>query len=373
MPEIYRDLLTCVKCDQKGGSIKKCAKCFSVSYCGRECQVADWARHKRLCDPVMIKDFGEKGRGLVASRDFKIGDLIMKDKAVVLSKITNEDLNKNEIGTFLCLGEEIRGQISQQTDEVKGDFLKLSPSIKILKLLDFLDKNKILPGPLKQAVAIFINNRIGGKMYLKLALINHSCDPNVDWWFIDENEGSAELRANKDIKMGEEITASYISSLDILIENKQQRQAKLNNWILDCKCPKCEGPEDASLDTWKKEIKSLLKPETRTPSSPAAVWKNLAKRQEKIVDAILTITKKPTAAFFYHFQVLASLGHLARNPRLVDKGMKLFKECVVNENVKRKDYENQEKKLNDWRKNFLSKKGPGQLEIIEVMPKGSMF
>ena len=337
--------------------------------------MADWARHKRLCDPVMIKDFGEKGRGLVASRDFKIGDLIMKDKPVILSKIKNEDLNKKDICTFLCLGEEIMVQIRQQTDKIKGDFLKLYPSIRILKLLDFLDTDKVLPGPLKQAVAIFINNRIGGKIYLKLSLINHSCDPNVAWWFIDENERSQELRAHKDIKMGEEITASYISSFDILIENKQQRQAKLNNWMFDCKCPKCEGPEDASLDTLKKEIKSLLKPETKIPSSrsPAVKWKNGAKHQEKLVDAILTITKKPTAAFFYQFQVLASIGHMARNPRLVDKGMKLFKECVDKENVKRKDYENQEEKLNDWRQNFRSKTVPGPFEIIAFKPKGSLY
>ena len=152
-----------------------------------------------------------------------------------------------------------------------------------------------------------------------------------------------ELRAEKDIKMGEELTASYISSYDILIENKQERQAKLNGWSFDCRCPKCEGPEDASLNTKKKEIKSLLKPETRIPSSHAAWWKNLAERHEKLVDAILTITKNPTAVFFWEFKVLASVGHLARNPRLVDKGMKLFKECVDKENVKRKDYENQEK------------------------------
>ena len=85
MPKIFRDLLACVVCDKGGDRIKKCAKCVSVSYCGRECQVADWTRHKRLCVPVMVKDFGEKGRGLVASKDFKIGDLIMKDKAVVES------------------------------------------------------------------------------------------------------------------------------------------------------------------------------------------------------------------------------------------------------------------------------------------------
>ena len=84
MPEVFRDLLSCVRCDQGGD--KKCAKCHSVSYCGRKCQRADWPRHKRLCLPVLIKEMGEKGRGLVASRDFKVGDLIFNDKLVVSIK-----------------------------------------------------------------------------------------------------------------------------------------------------------------------------------------------------------------------------------------------------------------------------------------------
>ena len=90
MPEIHRDLLRCVRCDQDGDTIKKCAKCHSVSYCRRECQVADWPRHKRPCLPVMVKEMGEKGRGVVASRDFKVGDLIFNDKLVVSSTINPE-------------------------------------------------------------------------------------------------------------------------------------------------------------------------------------------------------------------------------------------------------------------------------------------
>ena len=85
MPEVYSDLLACVVCHKDGDSIKQCSKCFSVAYCGRECQVGDWTRHKRLCVPVMVKDFGEKGRVLGASRDFKIEDINMKDKAVFIS------------------------------------------------------------------------------------------------------------------------------------------------------------------------------------------------------------------------------------------------------------------------------------------------
>ena len=103
MPEVYRDLLTCVVCDKGGGDIKKCAKCFSVSYCGRECQVGDWGRHKRLCHPVMIKDFGEKGRGLVASKNFSVGDLILKDKSVVCLSTS--------ITPFECYGYEYAEQI----------------------------------------------------------------------------------------------------------------------------------------------------------------------------------------------------------------------------------------------------------------------
>ena len=74
MPEIHRDLLRCVRCDQDGDTIKKCAKCHSVSY----------------CLPVMVKEMGEKGRGVVASRDFKVGDLIFNDKLVVSSTINPE-------------------------------------------------------------------------------------------------------------------------------------------------------------------------------------------------------------------------------------------------------------------------------------------
>ena len=117
MPEVYRDLLTCVVCDKGGGDIKKCSKCFSVSYCGRECQVGDWARHKRLCVPVMVKDFGEKGRGLVASKKFNVGDLIFKDKSV--AHLTTDHL---QIFEYAKYGKEIYAHISKLSGADQKDF-----------------------------------------------------------------------------------------------------------------------------------------------------------------------------------------------------------------------------------------------------------
>ena len=83
MPETCIDPLTdhqttCFNCSKtETGKTKlfKCSRCHAISYCGRECQVADRPRHKWNCVPVMVTEYEGKGRGLVASRDFKVGEL----------------------------------------------------------------------------------------------------------------------------------------------------------------------------------------------------------------------------------------------------------------------------------------------------------
>ena len=111
MPERLRDLSKCVKCGEAGA--KRCSKCHAVSYCSKECQVADWARHRRLCVPLVIKEMGDKGRGLVATRDFKMGDLIVKDKAVA---VLSEDIDHNQ---FYLVAEDIFHQIEKLSKEDK--------------------------------------------------------------------------------------------------------------------------------------------------------------------------------------------------------------------------------------------------------------
>ena len=45
--------------------------------------MADFARHKWNCVPVMVTEIEGKGRGLVAAKDIKMGELIFKDKPVI--------------------------------------------------------------------------------------------------------------------------------------------------------------------------------------------------------------------------------------------------------------------------------------------------
>ena len=46
---VSRDSLVvlCNVCDNMANSV--CGKCKDQSYCGRDCQAADWKKHKKLC------------------------------------------------------------------------------------------------------------------------------------------------------------------------------------------------------------------------------------------------------------------------------------------------------------------------------------
>ena len=157
MPEILTDRYRCHKCDKTGSKKKlsKCERCHAITYCSRECQAADWARHKENCVPVMVKEIEGKGRGLVAAKDIKMGELILTDKAVLANKDFVQD------GYFLTAEAE-----------------RLLINQKILK---------------------------------DISLLNHSCAPNAQLGFLDgaknkEPEKRFELRAVKNTAKDDEVT-----------------------------------------------------------------------------------------------------------------------------------------------------------------------
>ena len=80
MPETLTNRNRCHKCDKTGkrkkDKLSKCGKCQAITYCSRECQVEDWSRHKDNCVPVMVTEIPGKGRGLVAAKDLKQGELL---------------------------------------------------------------------------------------------------------------------------------------------------------------------------------------------------------------------------------------------------------------------------------------------------------
>ena len=90
MPEIQREKYICSICSHRPARFV-CGGCHAVDYCSRSCQRRDWTRHRRLCHPVIFKQLDHIGRGLVATKNIKKGDLIFTAKAFIsINKDTDE-------------------------------------------------------------------------------------------------------------------------------------------------------------------------------------------------------------------------------------------------------------------------------------------
>ena len=70
----YAAFERCMACRAKCRP-RMCGWCYSVGYCGRGCQSADWASHRPVCRQVaeqatrLVKSFMEIGTGAVDGRD----------------------------------------------------------------------------------------------------------------------------------------------------------------------------------------------------------------------------------------------------------------------------------------------------------------
>ena len=54
-------IVPCAHCGKRDSHKKRCSRCLSVVYCGRECQVAHWKAHKKACKAASKQNLGGAG------------------------------------------------------------------------------------------------------------------------------------------------------------------------------------------------------------------------------------------------------------------------------------------------------------------------
>ena len=245
MPETLKNKRKCYKCntvyDKKMKKCKVC-QCHAVTYCGKECQVADWPRHQENCVPVMVKDYEGKGRGLVASKDIKMGELILIDKAVLA--------NKDIVTEFY--GYNIKPEAER-----------------------FLLNQKILKD---------------------ISLLNHSCAPNAAMGLLDgeknrEPEKRFELRAIKNIAKDDEVSIFYPSDDhdgSCFLPHAGNRALIKKCYGFDCRCVVCLRQVPNQDDVIKEIHKTLNNKVLKLEEETLQNWKRRA-----IVLGILCDLAKP--------------------------------------------------------------------------------
>ena len=200
----------------------KCGKCLKRIYCSKDCQIIDWKfrGHKHWCclageigfDYEIKQSDKFKGLGVFAMRDFTEGEKIMAQKPFVI-----EDL------PLLTINQIIQIQ-------------KLEPSNSDL-IADKFDLN-----------ALNCGKGLNPVLCLHASRINHQCPfvENCSHLWIKEH-GVKIIYAKKNIKIGEELTISYIDSFDSYAELSDK-------WGFQCGCDGCSNPHNM---VYQKELVKL--------------------------------------------------------------------------------------------------------------------
>ena len=212
-------------------------------------QVADFARHKWNCvpGPVKVTEIEGKGRGLVAAKDIKMGEVIFTDKPVI-KVFTKTEEGINDV-TFKEHIEPVLEQLSKVPSEARRQFQELRVPDGVLG-----QENVFILTYLKFVANCTTSRAMDGSglycsiLSLNFALVNHSCMPNVELSAHEPGDDyKVELRAIKDISRGEEVTVSYLND-DHISEfgmNREKRREKLKKTLFfDCNCSFCsENPD----------------------------------------------------------------------------------------------------------------------------------
>jgi hypothetical protein len=200
-----------------------------------------------------------KGQGLVASRDVEKGTRVLSE-----SPLLTVPGNTGIVGPMLKAFEGL----ALPDKQTFGSLHRYMHPLHSQKLAQFFGKPIAEINPLVFVViATFINNHLGNHVFLQGSRINHSCVPNLEWaWNVNINQGT--FHAIKSIKVGEELTISYIRGANW---TKEKRALALQKWDFACSCPSCDNSTDAKIDEkWRAEsgvkIASLAQEEERGAS-----------------------------------------------------------------------------------------------------------
>ncbi|XP_076469728.1 protein-lysine N-trimethyltransferase SMYD5-like [Babylonia areolata] len=120
------------------------------------------------------------------------------------------------------------------------------------QLIEFVDKTYAAA----EKVAVrFINSGGSPDTYAYLSACNHSCRPNAEVSSVDKDK-KVTLRANRDIKLGEEICISYTDPC-FLDQGRYSRQRHLENtYCFVCCCSQCLRETDSPDETTDEEMSS---------------------------------------------------------------------------------------------------------------------
>ena len=197
-----------------------------------------------------IEDIPGKGEGLVASVNLVPGTIIITEKPLIAVDSAFADIKV--FPEFRALSADKKTAVMSLYDpgeELNSKHQLLSQDEIEKKALRIFEANCIALCGHKE-----MNIKKSG-LYQTISKINHSCSPNVNWSWIKEDPSKCikqvliilsvfksectfllKVRVIRDIKVGEEILASYLDKSEYFPTRDERIQTLHKIWFFTCTC-----------------------------------------------------------------------------------------------------------------------------------------
>uniref|UniRef100_A0A8C9S0V5 [histone H3]-lysine(4) N-trimethyltransferase n=1 Tax=Scleropages formosus TaxID=113540 RepID=A0A8C9S0V5_SCLFO len=252
----------CEFCFTRSEGLSKCGKCKQAFYCNVDCQKGDWPMHKLECSAMCAfrEDWSPSETVRLAAR------IITKQKTQTERTASERLLALREFEAHLDKLDNEKKEMNQTDIAALHHFYS--------KHLDFPD-NEALTVLFAQVNCNGFTiedeelSHLGSAVFPDVALMNHSCNPNV---IVTYKGTVAEVRAVQEIKPGEEIFTSYI---DLLYPTEDRNERLTDSYFFTCECKECVTK---SKDKAKMEIRKLS-----TPPKPEEI-RDMVKYARNIIE-----------------------------------------------------------------------------------------
>ncbi|KAI0317801.1 hypothetical protein OF83DRAFT_1171658 [Amylostereum chailletii] len=197
-----------------------------------------------------IVDIAGKGKSMVAARDFELGELVVAERPLLVLPETMVYQPP-----YRSAGDVIAALIEHT----------MPPHVKRL-YFDLRNSHPNTPG---MSAAEGISNTNGltlglfpgwpgpyDAVFYYVSRANHSCSPNVrSSWELDAF--TYELRAQRPIRVGEEITINYTN---VYFPYEERQQDHISHWCFTCTCRACSLPprERSQSDARRRILHDLM-------------------------------------------------------------------------------------------------------------------
>ncbi|KZV66042.1 SET domain-containing protein [Peniophora sp. CONT] len=204
-----------------------------------------------------VVDIPGQGKGVLASRSFQTGELVVAERPLLVQPAVDMSLNlsaRNGGSQTVnmrnwCLTQLVREKVRPQ-DRAAMQALHNAHSTDPADFAGIFDTNALtiprLPG----------HNAPYGALCAHLARINHSCTPNT-YWRWDTRTYAVHLYAARPIAEGEQLSIPYVP---LLAPQAKRADQLLDRYIFRCTCPSCTGSRAvrAASDARRASLKTFV-------------------------------------------------------------------------------------------------------------------